>query len=78
MESHINVGCGGDLTIGELAELIKAVVGYKGVINFDSSKPDGAPRKWMDSSKLQKLGWTPSVSLVNGLEQAYQSFLESK
>ena len=78
MESHINVGFGGDLTIGELAELIKAVVGYKGVINFDSSKPDGTPRKWMDSSKLQKLGWIPSVSLTNGLEQAYQSFLESK
>ena len=78
MESHINVGFGDDLTIGELAELIKTAVGYKGVINFDSSKPDGAPRKLMDSSKLQKLGWTPSVSLANGLEQAYQSFLESK
>ena len=78
MESHINVGSGSDLAICELAELIKIAVGYQGVINFDSSKPDGAPRKWMDSSKLQKLGWIPRVSLANGLEQAYQSFLESK
>lgn len=78
MESHINVGCGEDITIAQLAELIKSAVGYQGAISFDSSKPDGAPRKWMDSSKLNRLGWAPGVSLENGLNQAYQSFLSTQ
>ena len=78
MESHINVGFGSDLTIRELTKLIKTAVGYQGVIKFDPSKPDGAPRKWMDSSRLNSLGWTASVSLENGLAQAYQSFMESR
>jgi GDP-L-fucose synthase len=78
MESHINVGCGEDITIAQLAELIKSAVGYQGAICFDSSKPDGAPRKWMDSSKLNRLGWAPGVSLENGLNQVYQSFLSAQ
>ena len=78
MESHINVGYGSDLTIRELAEQIKLAIGYQGMINFDLSKPDGAPRKLIDSSRLNGLGWSPSVSLAAGLTQAYESFLESK
>lgn len=75
MHSHINVGAGVDVTIRELAELIKNVVGYQGEIGFDTSKPDGTPRKWLDISRLQQLGWSPSVALSEGLVDAYKSFL---
>jgi GDP-L-fucose synthase len=76
MLSHINVGSGEDLPIRELAFLVKKVVGFDGDIRFDSEKPDGTPRKLMDSSLLQSLGWKPKTSLVNGLQLAYQDFLQ--
>ena len=74
MCSHINVGTGADLTIKELAETIKEVVGYEGQIDFDPNKPDGSPRKLMDSQRLNRLGWQPEVSLKDGLETAYADF----
>lgn len=77
MQSHINVGFGSDVTIAELAKEVGAVVGYQGNIAFDSSKPDGAPRKWMDSSRLNQLGWQAEVDLGIGLEQAYTDFLKN-
>jgi GDP-L-fucose synthase len=75
MQSHINVGYGSDVTIAQLAESVKRAVGYQGAIVFDSSKPDGAPRKWMDSSRLNGLGWQAKVDLHEGLAVAYQNFL---
>ncbi|OYZ76287.1 MULTISPECIES: GDP-L-fucose synthase [unclassified Polaromonas] len=77
MLSHINVGYGSDITIAELAKAVSNAVGYKGKIEFDATKPDGAPRKWMDSSRLSALGWIPKVDLGFGLEKSYQSFLDS-
>lgn len=75
MRSHINVGCGFDVTIAEVAQAIAQTVGYMGKIEFDISKPDGAPRKWMDSSILNALGWQPKVGLHDGLASAYQDFV---
>ena len=77
MQSHINVGSGSDVTITQLAQLIQKVVGYKGSIDYDLSKPDGAPRKWMDSQKLQGLGWQPAYSLSDGINAAYDDFLKN-
>lgn len=77
MLSHINVGCGDDVTIGELAAAIGKTVGYQGDIQFDPSKPDGTPRKLMDSARLNTLGWRASVPLEQGLELAYQDFLNT-
>lgn len=74
MSSHINVGSGADITIKELSEVIARCVGYSGRIIFDDSKPDGAPRKFMDSAKLLSMGWSPRFSLRNGLDLAYQDF----
>jgi GDP-L-fucose synthase len=74
MQSHLNVGFGEDVTIAELAKIVGATVGYQGKISFDSSMPDGAPRKWMNSSKLQALGWTPLYSLELGLGLAYADY----
>ncbi len=71
MQSHINVGFGGDISIAELAKLVCQTVGYTGRIDFDASRPDGAPRKWMDSSRLNSLGWHPQVALSAGLKLAY-------
>ncbi len=71
----INVGSGDELTIKALAELIAEVVGYKGNINWDTSKPNGTPRKLLDSSKLFALGWKPRVALRQGVEDAYRDFL---
>jgi GDP-L-fucose synthase len=76
MLSHINVGCGEDVTIRELAETIARTVGYTGTIELDRSKPDGTPRKLMDSSRLNALGWQPQVPLGSGLQSAYADFLE--
>lgn len=76
MLSHINVGTGIDCTIRELAETVMDVTGYDGELVFDSTKPDGTPRKLMDVSKLEKLGWKASIPLKQGLEQTYQWFLE--
>jgi GDP-L-fucose synthase len=75
MLSHINVGCGEDVTIREVAEAIGKTVGYQGEIIFDTSKPDGTPRKLMDSSRLNALGWKAQVGLQTGLAAAYQDFL---
>jgi GDP-L-fucose synthase len=76
MLSHLNVGTGEDVTIRELAETIGKVVGFQGSISWDSSKPDGTPRKLMDNSKLRSLGWQPKISLEEGLRATYQWFLE--
>ncbi len=75
MQSHINVGSGSDVTIAEVAKTIAQTVGYAGQIEFDTSKPDGAPRKWMDSSRLNVLGWQAKVDLQHGLAAAYQDFV---
>jgi GDP-L-fucose synthase len=75
MQSHINVGSGSDVTIANVAEIIAQTVGYAGQIEFDVTKPDGAPRKWMDSSRLNALGWQAQVNLHNGLAAAYQDFV---
>lgn len=75
MHSHINVGTGEDTTIGDLAKLVGQVVGYQGRIEFDSSKPDGTPRKLLDVSKLSSLGWRAQMPLAQGLARAYQAFL---
>lgn len=74
MQSHINVGFGSDVTIAELAHAVANATGYLGDIQFDASKPDGAPRKWMDSSRLNKLGWQAKVDLHLGLTLAYADF----
>ena len=76
MLSHINVGFGDDVTIRELAQAVGKTVGYAGDITFDTSKPDGTPRKLMDSHRLNDLGWSPKVALQQGLQQAYQDFLD--
>lgn len=76
MLSHINVGTGVDCSIRELAETIAKVTGFKGKLTFDASKPDGAPRKLMDVSRLASLGWTASINLEQGLADAYQWFLK--
>lgn len=78
MLSHINVGSGVDCTIRELVETVARVVGYHGEIRFDSSKPDGAPRKLMDVTRLKNLGWQYSVSLEHGLEKSYKWFIENQ
>jgi GDP-L-fucose synthase len=77
MQSLINVGYGEDVTILQLAQVVSQTVGYQGQIDFDPSKPDGTPRKLMDSRRINALGWQAKVSLVDGLAQAYQDFLDS-
>ena len=77
MVSHINVGFGSDVTILELANLIRDVIGFKGEIVFDISKPDGSPRKLMDNGCLKTLGWSPKVDLKHGLELTYKDFLKN-
>ncbi|MDQ9170682.1 GDP-L-fucose synthase [Oxalobacteraceae bacterium R-40] len=74
MLSHINVGVGDDVTIREAAEIVRKVVGFEGEIEFDTTKPDGTPRKLMDSGKLARLGWKPKVTLLDGLEKTYGCF----
>jgi GDP-L-fucose synthase len=73
----INVGTGEDLTIGELASMIKEVVGFRGEVVYDTSKPDGTPRKLLDISRIRKLGWSARIPLRRGLENTYRSFCES-
>jgi GDP-L-fucose synthase len=75
MQSHINVGSGLDLTVSDLAYRIAHTVGYKGQITFDTSRPDGVPRKFMDSSRIHLLGWKPNIDFQQGLEVSYQDFL---
>jgi len=74
MQNHINVGYGSDVSIAQLARTIARVVGYAGEITFDATKPDGTPRKLMDSSRLNQLGWHPRVTLEDGLALAYADF----
>ncbi len=75
VQSHVNVGSGREVTIKELAETVREVVGFEGGIEWDTSKPDGTPRKLMDSSKLRNLGWSPVVSMKEGIGLAYKDFL---
>jgi GDP-L-fucose synthase len=77
VQSHINVGSGREVSIKQLAETVKAVVGFDGELAWDSSKPDGTPRKLMDSSRIHALGWTPKVSLKEGIAKAYADYLSS-
>jgi GDP-L-fucose synthase len=76
-EQFINIGFGSDVTIKELAETVQRVVGFKGAIVWDTSKPDGTPRKLMDSSRLFALGWKPKVELEPGIKLAYEFFLKN-
>ena len=76
-QSHLNVGFGSDVTISELAAAVSQVIGYSGEISFDATKPDGVPRKWIDSGRLNCLGWVPNVGLAVGLARAYSDFLIS-
>lgn len=78
MLSHVNVGTGEDCTIRELADVIAKVVGYKGEIVFDSSKPDGTPRKLLDVSRLRKLGWHHEIELEKGLTNTYRWFVDNQ
>jgi GDP-L-fucose synthase len=75
VQSHINVGSGTEVSIKELAETVRAVVGFEGEIEWDTSKPDGTPRKLMDSARLRNLGWSPKISLKEGIALAYKDFL---
>ena len=75
--SHINIGCGEDLTISELVEIIASIVGFEGKIKYDSTKPDGTPRKLLDVSRLKSLGWEPSISLEEGIKLAYDWYLKN-
>ncbi len=75
-KQFVNVGYGTDITIGDLAKLIGRIVGFEGEIVFDTTKPNGTPRKLMDSTRLFSTGWTPKTTLEVGIEQAYQDFLQ--
>ena len=75
-EEHVNVGSGQEITIADLTTLVAEVVGFSGRIEKDGSKPDGTPRKLMDSSRLAEMGWTARTELRNGIENAYATFLE--
>ena len=75
--SHLNVGSGQDLRISDLAERIRTVVGFEGVIKFDTSKPDGTPRKLMSVDRIEKLGWKHTTTIGDGLERTYRWFIEN-
>ncbi len=72
----VNIGTGEDITIAEFARVVAGVVGYTGSISFDTSRPDGTPRKWLDVSRLARLGWRAKISLEDGMRLAYQAFLK--
>lgn len=76
-EEIINIGCGEDVSIAELARMVKSAVGFQGEIKWDTSQPDGTPRKLLNIDKIRALGWAPSVSLEDGIASAYQWFLEN-
>jgi len=78
MRSHLNVGTGTDVTIRELAETIAAIVGYRGKLRYDAGKPDGAPRKLLDVSRIHALGWRARISLQDGLRSTYEWFLANR
>jgi GDP-L-fucose synthase len=75
VQSHINIGMGQDLAIKELAKTIARVVGFKGIIKFDLTKPDGPKRKLMDSTILNNMGWQPKIDLELGLQKTYRNYL---
>jgi GDP-L-fucose synthase len=75
VHAHINIGSGKEATIREIAETVKAVIGFKGELNWDASKPDGTPRKLIDSTRVSALGWVPRIGLSEGIALAYQDFL---
>ena len=75
-KQFVNIGCGEDLSIKDLVDIIKNIVGFEGEIKFDSSKPDGTPKKLMDVSKMKSLGWSPKISLEQGIKLAYEDFLK--
>ena len=75
-EAHVNVGCGADLTIAELAETVRRVVGFEGRLRYDSERPDGTPRKLLDTARLSALGWRPRIGLEDGLRDAYRWYRE--
>ena len=77
MRSNLNVGYGSDISIRELAGLIQKITGFEGKLTFDTSKPDGTPRKWMDSSRLLSTGWKPRIEIEEGLRSAYADFLSN-
>jgi GDP-L-fucose synthase len=77
-DEHINCGAGSDISIARLAETIARVVGYRGNITFDPARPDGTPRKLMDSSRMTALGWRPEISLEDGIAATYRWYLENK
>jgi len=77
MQSHVNVGSGSDISIAELARAVGKIVGFEGAIDFDASKPDGTPRKLMDSQRLNALGWHAQVDLQAGLHRAYADYLNT-
>ena len=77
MQSHINVGYGVDISIAHLATAVAKAIDYQGKVEFDASKPDGTPRKWMDSAALRSLGWSPMTDLDAGLKKAYADFLKT-
>jgi len=74
---HVNMGSGSEVSIKELAELVKQVVGYEGQLTWDTSKPDGTPRKLIDSNRLAKLGWSPKIQLHEGLVETYKWYCEN-
>jgi GDP-L-fucose synthase len=74
MANHINLGTGEDLSIAELAQMVSEAVGYRGTIAYDTSKPDGTPRKLLDISRIRQLGWLPRTSLREGIARAYEDF----
>ena len=76
MQSHLNVGTGLDCSIKKLTEIIAEIVGFQGSIVWDETKPDGAPRKLMDSKKLNEIGWQPRIELKSGLYSTYKNYLE--
>ncbi len=76
LPSHVNAGCGEDLAIKELAEIVRITVGYEGVVNWDTTKPDGTPRKLLDVSKLNNLGWKPSISIEMGIQGVVSDYLK--
>jgi len=75
--SHVNAGCGEDITIKDLSEIVRKTVGYNGIIYWDSTKPDGTPRKLLDVSKLKSLGWEPTISLEDGIKKVVSVYINN-
>ena len=75
-EDHVNIGCGADVSIAELATLVANAVGFQGTFEYDRTKPDGTPRKLLDVSRMQAMGWQPTVALEDGLRRTYAAFLK--